>query len=86
MLRATLTSKGQLTVPKKVREALGLRPGDRVEFEITGTEARLRPLRRYTVEELRLLIAPVEIPYPGPEAEQAALRRALEEKYAAGRT
>jgi antitoxin PrlF len=29
---ATLTSKGQLTVPKSVRDALGLDSGDRVEF------------------------------------------------------
>jgi len=29
---ATLTSKGQITVPKSVREALGLDSGDRVEF------------------------------------------------------
>ena len=29
---ATLTSKGQLTVPKVVRDALGLAAGDRVQF------------------------------------------------------
>jgi len=29
---ATLTSKGQITIPAKVRVALGLDPGDRVEF------------------------------------------------------
>jgi len=29
---ATLTSKGQLTVPKEVRAALGIGPGDRVDF------------------------------------------------------
>lgn len=32
MTAATLTSKGQLTIPKDVREALGVGPGDRVEF------------------------------------------------------
>lgn len=30
---STLTSKGQLTVPKRVREALALRAGDRVVFD-----------------------------------------------------
>jgi antitoxin PrlF len=32
METATLTSKGQLTVPKTVREALGVGPGDRIDF------------------------------------------------------
>ena len=32
MSTATLTSKGQITVPAAVREALGVGTGDRVEF------------------------------------------------------
>ena len=30
--RARLTSQGQITVPKAVRDALGARPGDELEF------------------------------------------------------
>lgn len=32
MATATVTSKGQVTIPTKVRSALGLATGDRVEF------------------------------------------------------
>lgn len=32
METATLTSKSQITVPKAVRDALGLSPGDRIRF------------------------------------------------------
>lgn len=36
MSTATLTSKGQITVPAAVREALGVDTGDRVEFVEIG--------------------------------------------------
>lgn len=32
---ATLTSKGQITIPATVREQLGLKTGDRVDFALT---------------------------------------------------
>jgi antitoxin PrlF len=36
MAAATLTSKGQITIPAVVREKLGLATGDRVEFVEVG--------------------------------------------------
>lgn len=38
---AQLSSKGQLTVPKAVRDALGLAEGDRVVFRVVGEQALL---------------------------------------------
>jgi len=32
MAKATLTSKGQLTLPKEIRDKLGVKTGDRVAF------------------------------------------------------
>ena len=37
-----LTVKGQVTIPKDVRDALGLKPGDAVEFGREGDRAFLR--------------------------------------------
>jgi antitoxin PrlF len=34
MAAATITSKGQLTLPKEIRTALGVGPGDRLAFRI----------------------------------------------------
>lgn len=39
---ATLTSKGQITLPKAVREAFGLTAGSRVSFTMHGEVATLR--------------------------------------------
>lgn len=44
MPMATMTTKGQLTIPKVVREALMLATGDQVEFTLTADGAAiLRP-------------------------------------------
>ena len=42
MTAAKLTSKGQITVPKSVRDDLGLRTGDEVEFVKTNGGYQLR--------------------------------------------
>jgi AbrB family looped-hinge helix DNA binding protein len=36
-----MTSKGQVTVPKRVRDRMGLRPGDAVDFVEKGGEFHL---------------------------------------------
>lgn len=38
---AKVTSKGQVTVPKVVRDALGIRKGDEVVFRVEGNQAVL---------------------------------------------
>lgn len=36
MAFSTVTSKGQTTIPKNVRNAANLRPGDRIHFTVLG--------------------------------------------------
>jgi AbrB family looped-hinge helix DNA binding protein len=40
-IAAKVTSKGQVTVPKAVRDALGIRDGDEVIFRVEGDRAVL---------------------------------------------
>jgi AbrB family looped-hinge helix DNA binding protein len=39
-----LTQKSQVTLPKRIREHLGLAPGDQVLFEIEGDAVRIVPV------------------------------------------
>ena len=45
MFSSTITSKGQTILPKPVREALGVRAGDRVRYVILDSEIRVLPVR-----------------------------------------
>ncbi len=74
MTTATLTSKGQITIPLKVRQKLGLDAGDRVEFvELAPGEFALKA----ATEDVRSLkgmirrpVSPVSI-----EAMNSAIKR-----------
>lgn len=47
---ATVTQKGQVTVPKEIRDALGIGPGAEVDFELEEGRAVIR--RRVPIEAL----------------------------------
>ncbi len=57
-----ITSKGQVTVPKAVRDALKLKEGDRVVFRVVGERAELAR----TADLLELAGA---VPVSAPQAE-----------------
>jgi antitoxin PrlF len=78
MPTATVTSKGQITIPIKVRKALGLKPGVRIDFyEAENGEYAFRP-KTGSIREMRGCLA-----YDGPaitieEMHQALLDHAAE--------
>lgn len=45
---ATVTSKGQITIPQEVRKRLGLKQGDQVSFELKEGQTVLSPYRTET--------------------------------------
>lgn len=38
----SVTSKGQVTIPKELRQRLGIRQGSRIEFSLVGDHVELR--------------------------------------------
>ena len=45
MIESSITKKGQTTLPKVVRESLGLRAGDKVRYIIVDGGVRIMPVR-----------------------------------------
>ncbi len=42
-MTVTLKSKTELTVPKSIRRKAGIKPGDRVEFSVSGRVIKIVP-------------------------------------------
>ena len=42
MLHSTVTRKGQTTIPRKIRNALRIRPGDTLQYVVEGDHATIR--------------------------------------------
>jgi antitoxin PrlF len=49
--QAKMTSKGRITVPREIRRRLGVRAGDKLEFEDTGDGVRVKVVQKESVFE-----------------------------------
>lgn len=75
-MQATVTGKGQITLPKSLRDRLDLVPVDRVEFIVDeGNGVRLIP-RTTSIKRLRGLLPRPEQPISLDEMEEAIARGA----------
>lgn len=51
-MTAKITSKGQITLPKEIRDRLGVESGDSVRFEIEDGEIKVYPNRQFDFTQL----------------------------------
>ena len=49
---ATLTSKGQTTIPKQIRDELGMKPGDRMTFTLMPDSTVVMRVKSKKISEL----------------------------------
>ena len=57
MIATTMTKKGQVTIPKEIRELLNLREHDKILFTLKEGEITMKPLRG-SVLDLRGTVKP----------------------------
>lgn len=75
MSTATITSKGQITIPKEIRDSLLLHTGDKVDFTLTENgQVLLRPLTRRVADLFGRLQKPGQ-KVLSPAAMDAAIRK-----------
>ena len=73
MYKAKVTSKGQITLPAEVRDALGVKPGDRVAF-LPGPDGEFRIRRAGSILDLAGCV-----PYEGPPVSVEEMTQAMGE-------
>lgn len=81
-----ITSKGQVTIPQRIREQAGLLPDTEVGFEIVRGRVILKPLGK-RASSGRRTVAPLRGSLqPHRPAESAAVQRPAESGHQSGQT
>ena len=70
-MKSVITTKGRVTIPKPIREYLGLKPGDRVKFLIQP-KGGVVLLPQIPVSTLRGIVKPRQRPVTIEEMEEEA--------------
>lgn len=70
MHKAKVTSKGQITIPAEVREAMGLKPGEKVVF-LPGTDGAFTMRRVGSIMELFGCLAHLGLDVPKSDEEMS---------------
>jgi len=78
MLTGTLTSKGQTTIPKDIRDALGLKAGDQLLFEVASGKIVVTPKTGSIRDLIGIYHDPNRRPLTVEEMDQAIGRAAVE--------
>ena len=73
-MQGTITAKGQVTIPKPIRDRLKLKPGDRIDFILdAGDEVRVVPVTA-SVKQLKGMLPKPERPVTLAQMDDAIAR------------
>lgn len=79
MPEATITSKGQVTIPKEIRDRFGLKKADKVKFEVEGERVILHFVTGNILDARRVRVKEkMDIRALRRQAEEGIARRVIE--------
>ncbi len=81
---SSVTSKGQVTIPSKIRRLLGIKPGDRLLFEPDGQEVRIRVVAKHRASDF-LGVFPTHEPFPGTQSIRESTAKSLAKRHKASK-
>ena len=85
--RTTMSAKGQVVIPKDVRDALGLRPGQALDVTQTAGGVMLRPVAQKSGRSFEDITAEIRArlkKYEGPPVSIEDMNAAVGEMWASG--
>ena len=81
-MNATLTSKGQITIPQAIRDELGLKPGQKLDFRLSAD----RKIEVEVVDDVTLDTLMNVLPKASKRVSVEAMKQAIGERAGHGRT
>ena len=76
MQKAKVTFKGQVTIPKEIRNALNIEEGESVVFVVEGDHAIMKPFKKKSLLDFYGSLQATR-PYPGV----SAIRKEIRDKF-----
>jgi len=71
-MTATITSKGQITIPQAIRDELGLKPGQKLDFKLTADrKLEVEVAEEVTLDTLMNILPPSKIRLSIEEMDEA---------------
>jgi AbrB family looped-hinge helix DNA binding protein len=78
MTHAILTSKGQITIPKSVRNKLNLKTGDKIDFKVSDGGVTLVPVSKSVSEVFGILSRDINKPVSVEEMNLSIKKRIID--------
>ena len=83
-IESKITSQGQISIPARIRQKLGLEPGSKVEWRVRGDQVTVCRASKYTSQDIHDALFDASPEPRTIDDMDEGIRRHLREKHARG--